>query len=343
MTPTNSDTMHAVRVHRLGSIDNGRIEEIPLPPVGPRDVLVEVQAISVKYVDLVTIQGRYQFHPDLPYTPGKGPAGIVRTIGSDVTRVQVGDRVLGMAEAGGFAEAVAVPADQVHVLPATLGFCEAATMAVSYDTAWMALRDRARLEPGQSVLVLGATGAVGRATVQLARAMGAGLVLAGLEEPQRLDSDPLGEIVDGRVDLRQPDLRDRIRDDVRALTHGRGVDIVIDVVGGDAFDGAIRSLAWRGRYVVVGFASGRIATLQSNYVLLKNIEVTGLQISDYRKQMPELVTTAFREVFSSYEAGAVQVPAYESHPLEYWSTALRSIEERKVDRAIVLEPNKEQS
>jgi NADPH:quinone reductase len=335
--------MRAVRFDRLGSIEDGRIEEVPVPAIEADHVLVEVRAISVKYVDLVTIRGRYQFRPELPYTPGKGPAGIVRGIGSDVTKVRVGDRVLGMAEVGGFAEAVAVPADQVHRLPENLDFGGAATMAVAYDTAWMALRDRARLEPGQSVLVLGATGAVGRAAVHLARAMGAGIVLAGLEEPQRLDADPLGDAVDGRVDLGMTILRDSIRDDVRALTSGRGVDIVVDLVGGDAFDGAIRSLAWRGRYVVVGFASGRIATLQSNYVLLKNIEVSGLQISDYRKRMPEMVTAAFREVFNSYEMGAIKVPEYESHPLDYWSTALRAIEGRRAVRPIVLQPNEEKA
>jgi len=331
-------TMRAVRVAELGAIEYGRIDRVTEPTPKPDEVLVDIHAAPVNYVDLLTLEGRYQFHPELPYTPGKGPAGVVRQVGSNVDGIRAGDRVLAMAEYGGFAEAVTVDGRQVHHLPATVGYAEAATLSVAFDTAWMALRDRARLAAGESALVLGATGAVGGAVIQLARAMGASTVLAGLVSPERLDSSPFGAMVDGTVDLGRPRLRDSIREEVFEITNGRGVDVIVDAVGGDAFDGGVRALAWRGRFVVVGFASGRIATLGSNYVLLKNIEVCGLQISDYRKRMPELVARAFREVFEFVASGAVRIPAYQTLPLEDWASALHTIKAREADRRLVLVP-----
>jgi NADPH2:quinone reductase len=330
--------IRAVRVSRLGAIENGKIERIPYPVPGPDEVLVEIHAAPVNYVDLLTLEGKYQFHPPLPYTPGKGPAGIVAQIGSEVDDLDVGDRVLAMAEYGGFAEATVVEHRQVHRLPDTLDLPGAAAMSLAFDTAWMALRDRAQLAQGESVLVLGASGAVGGATVQLARAMGASLVLAGLTSPERMTAAPFAGMVDGIVDLGRPNLRDSIRDEVFQLTEGEGVDVIIDTVGGDAFDGGVRALAWRGRFVVVGFASGTIATLKSNYVLLKNIAVSGLQISDYRKRMPELVTRAFQEIFELVESGQVQIPAYQTMPLDNWADALQAIQKRSADRRLILQP-----
>lgn len=331
--------MRAVRVYEVGAIGNGKIEDVPAPIPGPDEAVVEVRAVAVNFVDLLTIEGRYQFRPEMPYTPGKGPAGVVLAIGSNVDDLRVGDRVLAMAEYGGYAEAVVVDHRQVHPLPVGIDFSAAATLAVSFDTAWMALRDRARLAEGESVLVLGATSAVGGATIQLARAMGASTVLAGLSAPDRFASTPLAALVDGTVDLGGSDLRDSIRLDVHRLTDGRGVDVVVDMIGGDAFDGAIRALAWRGRYVVVGFASGRIAMLKSNYVLLKNIEVSGLQISDYRKHRPELVSDGFAEIFALIERGQISPPPYRTMPLDDWALALEEIRERRADRRLVLEPH----
>ena len=334
--------MRAVRVQELGSLDRGNIDEVDDPVAAPGEVVVEIHAAPVNFVDVLTMLGTYQFRPELPYTPGKGPAGVVRSLGPEVDRlvdgVDLGDRVLAMTEYGGLAEAVAVDHRQVHRLPDSLSFAGAAAMSLAFDTAWMALRDRARLAEGESVLVLGASGAVGTAAVQLARAMGAGTVLAGVRSTERLVASGLSRFVDATVDLSGHDLRQSIRDEVLGLTGGRGVDVVVDAVGGDAFDGAIRALAWRGRLVVVGFAGGRIATLRTNYVLLKNIEVSGLQISDYRRRMPQLVTDAFQEVFTFYEAGLVAPPRHRIMPLEEWATALRMIEDGKADRRLVLAP-----
>ena len=330
--------MRAVRVRELGSFDRASIEEVEDPSPEPGEVVVEVQAVPANYVDVLTLMGTYQFKSGLPYTPGKGPAGIVREVGTGVTEVKVGDRVLAMAEHGGFAEAVAVDQQQVYQLPERMSPVEAASMSLAFDTAWMALRERARLAPGETVLVLGASGAVGSAAVQLAHAMGAGKVLAGVSSTERLASAGIASIADATVDLSGNQLRETIRDEVAAATDGAGADVIIDAVGGDAFDGAIRALAWRGRLVIVGFAAGRISSMQTNYVMLKNIEVSGLQISDYRKRMPELVSEGFGEIFSLFESGEITAPPHRTLPLDDWSEALRLIETRESDRRLILLP-----
>ncbi|QLQ09206.1 MAG: NADPH:quinone oxidoreductase family protein [Nocardioidaceae bacterium] len=325
--------MRAVTVRAFGDLDAVAIEEHPDPVPAENEVLLEVRAAPVNYVDLVTMRGDYQFKPTLPYVPGKGPAGIVRQVGSAVHRSHPGDRVLAMAEYGGYAELATAEANQVHLLPAGLSFEDAATMSLAYDTAWMALRERARLAAGESVLVLGASGAVGRAAVSLARAMGAATVLGSVSRPGR-EVGP----ADGVVDLSRQPLRDTIREQVFALTDGRGVDVVIDPLGGDAFHGAIRALAWRGRLVVVGFAAGDIPQLKVNYTMLKNIEVSGLQISDYRKRVPELVRQCYAEVFEFYTEGRLDLQQAQTWPLAHWRDAVQALESRSATGRVVLSP-----
>ncbi len=329
--------MRAVLVDEFGSFDRAAVRQVPDPVAGPGEVLVEIHAAPVNYVDLVTFRGEYQFTPTLPYTPGKGPAGVVRAVGDGVTSVSVGDRVLAMAEYGGYAELLAADSRQVYRLPEGLSYVDAAAMALGFDTAWMALRDRARLQPGESVLAIGATGAVGGAVVQLARAMGARRVLAGVSSPRKIDG--LQEVgADGFVDLSGTGLRDSIREQVFAANEGLGVDVVVDPLGGDPFDGALRALAWRGRLVVVGFAAGRIPTLKTNYLLLKNIEVSGLQISDYRKRTPQLLAECYRQVFAFFEQGLVQPPPAVAVPLDDWKPAMQSVASRTAPARLVLLP-----
>lgn len=325
--------MRAVTVRAFADLNRVSVEERPNPVPGPEEVLVEIKAVPVNYVDVVTIHGEYQFMPTLPYVPGKGPAGIVRSFGPGVTGLAPGDRVLAMAEYGGYAEQIAVDQGSVYRLPPSISFEDAAAMSLAYDTAWIALRDRARISPGESVLVLGASGAVGQACVQLARAMGASLVLAGGSRPQRIRPG-----ADGIVDLSLQPLRDTIREQVYARTGGAGVDIVIDPVGGNVFDGAVRSLAWKGRLVVVGFASGLIPSFKINYLLLKNIEIAGLQISDYRKRSPDLVAKCFREIFRLAEEGKVTPPTATVLPLEDWRSALEQVATRVAPNRLLLRP-----
>jgi NADPH2:quinone reductase len=239
-----------------------------------------------------------------------------------------------MAEQGGYAEAVAVAADQCYRLPRAMSFDEAASLSLAYDTAWFALRERARLEPGETVLVLGASGGVGQAGVQLARAMGA-RVLAGIARSNRT-AEVLAAGADAVVDLSRPNLRDSLREQVLAVTQGRGVDIVLDPLGGDVFSAALRALAWRGRLVVIGFAAGAIPTMRTNYLLLKNIEVSGLQISDYRKRRPAQVAAAFAEIFSFFEQGRIKPAAVTAYPLERAGEALVALRDRRLAGRAVL-------
>src|SRR5580700_1480020 len=320
--------MRAIVVDGFGPPERLRVGEVAEPVPAPDEVLVRVYAAPVNYVDLLVVGGNYQFLPPLPFTPGKGPAGVVSVVGREVTNLRAGDRVLAMAEQGGYAEAVTVRADQCYRLPASMSFTEAASLSLVYDTAWFALRERARLEAGETVLVLGASGGVGQAAVQLAHAMGA-RVLGGIARPERAEA-VWAAGADAVIDLSTTDLHDSLRTQVYAVTEGRGVDIILDPLGGTVFEAAVRALAWRGRAVVIGFAAGAISTLKTNYLLLKNIEVSGLQISDYRKRRPEQVAAAYAEIFGLYEQGIIKPAPATVFPLARAGEALTVLRERHI-------------
>ena len=328
--------MRAVIVKEFGSYEQAEVGEKPTPALCAGEVLIKVMAAPLNFVDLVVISGKYQFKPALPFTPGKGPAGVVVSTGEGVANFAPGDRVLAMAETGGYAQYAAAPQSDCHKLPASLTFTQAAAMSLSYDTAWFALRERARLSPDETVLVLGATGAVGRACMQLARAMGARVIAAVSSSARFADVREAG--AEGLVDLSQPDLRESLREQVFAQTEGRGADVVLDMLGGDPFDAALRALAWRGRLVVIGFAAGRIPILKANYLMLKNIEVSGLQVSDYRKRRPDLMADCYREIFSLFERGAIDPGPVIELPLDRFREGLRMIEERKAAGRVILLP-----
>ena len=215
-----------------------------------------------------------------------------------------------------------------------MSFTEAASLSLVYDTAWFALRERARLETGESVLVLGASGGVGQAAVQLAHAMGA-RVLAGIARPERAASVQAAG-ADSVIDLSAADLRDGLRAQVYAVTEGRGADIILDPLGGAIFEAAVRALAWRGRLVVIGFAMGAIPTIKTNYLLLKNIEISGLQISDYRMRRPAQVAACLAEIFSLYEQGKVNPAAATAFPLARAGEALAALRDRRIAGRAVL-------
>lgn len=326
--------MRAVIVDAFGPIENVRVGTLPDPAPHRGQVLVQVRASTVNFVDQLVIGGTYQFLPKLPFVPGKGPAGVVVRLGEGVTRLAIGDRVLAMTEFGGYAELVAIDESQCYRLAPSMNFADAASTAVAYDTAWFALKDRARYAPGDTVLVLGATGAVGLGAIQIAKAMGA-FVMAGVSSPEKTAMVKEAG-ADAIVDLASPDLRESLRAQVHGFTEGRGVDIILDPLGGDVFDAAIRALAWRGRLVVIGFAAGRIPTIKTNYLLLKNIELSGLQVSDYRKRRPEQVEECFRELFSWFEQGKLKSPPMQEYPLEKVHEALRAIGDRKIQGRVML-------
>ncbi len=326
--------MRAVVLNEYGSLDNLSLTEFADPVPGPEDIIVDVRATAVNYVDLVIISGKYQFKPDMPFVPGKGPAGIVKSVGSDVTDFAPGDRVVAMAEQGGYAGLTPIHRNNCYHLPDSMSFTDAASMALVYDTAWFSLVERGRFTEGESVLVLGASGGVGLAAVQLVRAMG-GHALAGIANPEKADlvRDAGAEAV---IDLAADNLRDSLRDQVFAVTDGRGADVVIDPLGDDIFDAALRAVAWRGRMVVIGFAAGRIPSLKANYLLVKNIDVGGLQISDYRRRRPDLTAKCFEQIFALYTEGKISALPTVTHPIDDFRQALQDVQDRKVRGRIVL-------
>jgi len=326
--------VRAIIVDKFGAPERLRVGDVAEPVPRADEVLVTVHAAPVNYVDLLVIGGTYQFLPPLPFTPGKGPAGVVAALGRNVTSLRVGDRVLAMAEQGGYAEAVTVVANQCYRLPPSMCFTEAASLSLVYDTAWFALRERARLESGETVLVLGASGGVGQAAIQLAHEMGA-RVLAGILRPERAAAVRAAG-ADAVIDLSAAHLRDSLRTQVFAVTEGRGADIILDPLGGTIFEAAVRALAWRGRLVVIGFAAGAIPTIRTNYLLLKNIEISGLQISDYRKRRPAQVAACFAEIFSLYEQGKVKPATATAFPLVRAGEALAALRDRRVAARAVL-------
>lgn len=328
--------MRAVVIRDFGPVGSAALEEIAKPEAGNGEVLVKIAAVAANFVDTLVMTGKYQFLPERPFVPGKLPVGTVEAVGPGVDRLKAGDHVLTLAEHGGYAEAVSVPESQCILLPGSLSFPEAASMALAYDTAWFALMERTRLQKGETVLVLGATGAVGLAAMQLAKAKGA-RVLAGVSSLGKTDlvrEAGADEIIDLSVD----NLRDGLREQVRAVTGGNGVDIVVDMLGGSFFDAALRALAWRGRLVVIGFASGRIPEIKANYLLVKNIEVSGLQVSDYRKRMPNLMKQCFADIFELYESGVIAAAPPAIFKLADYDKALNGLLERQIKGRAVICP-----
>jgi NADPH2:quinone reductase len=328
--------MRAVLVRAFGPIENAALAEMPEPVAGPGELSIAIHAAPVNYADLLVIAGQYQSRPQLPFIPGKGAAGVVTAVGEGAARFRIGDRVFAWVEEGSYAEAVSAPEAVCYALPDAMPWVDAAAFGLDYATAWFALTERARLRPGETVLVLGASGAVGFAAVQLAKALGA-RVLAGIATPDKIElADRAG--ADRVIELWRPDLRDSLRAQVRDATGGAGADIILDPVGGEVFEAALRALAWRGRLVVIGFAGGRIPTVRANYLLVKNIEVSGLQVSDYKARAPDMVARCFAELFGLYEAGKLTPLVMAAYPLERFAEGLRQVCDRTVRRKIVLTP-----
>ncbi len=331
-------SMRAVVVEKFGALENASLRDVPAPAPSADEVLVDVRAVAVNFADTLLIGGTYQFRPPLPFVPGKLPAGVVTAVGSNVTAIAVGAPVLALTEYGGYGELVVVPAARCLGIPPAISLADAASMSSVYDTAWTALRDRARLEPGETVLVVGATGGVGLAAVHLVKALG-GTVLAGLTNRNKahLARDARADAI---IDLSVPDLKNGVRGQVRAANDGRDADIVLDMLGGDFFAAAIRAVAWRGRVVVIGFAAGGIPTVQANDLLVKNIAVSGLQISDYRRRSIALTRACYAELFSLCESGAIKPLPTTLLPIDRFADALRAVADRAAEGRIVLVPRR---
>lgn len=326
--------MRALRVNAFGPFADAKIETVPDPVPGPGEVLIAVKAAETNFPDILVMEGRYQVKPPLPFSPGKTGAGIIAAVGPGVAGFSAGDRVMAHVEHGAFAEKMLAPATSCFTLPDGLSFTDAAALGLTYFTAWCGLRDRTGLKPGETVLVLGAAGGIGIASIQLAKAMGAKTVIgatrgtAKMETVRRAGADHV-------IDAAGADVRERMREDVKAITGG-GVDIVMDPVGGALTDAALRALAWRGRLCILGFASGTIPTIKANYLLVKNIAVCGLQTSDYRDRVPAVLAQAQDEIFSFWRQGLLRPVVSDVLPLADFAAALTRLQEGTVEGKIML-------
>jgi len=328
--------MRAVVVHEHGPARSQRVETLPDPVPGPGQVVIDAHAIGVNYPDLLVIEGKYQFLPPRPFTPGKEVAGVVSAVGEGVARLRVGDRVMAQREYGTYCEKLLSPEATCYRMPDAMSFEEGAALGLAYQTSHFALVERGGFRPGETVLVTGASGGVGLAGVEIAKALGA-TVIAGVTSREK------GELcrrhgADHIVDLTAPDLRNSLREQVRSAVGGRGVDVVLENVGGEVFDGALRALAWCGRLVVVGFASMRLPEAKANYLLVKNISVVGLQWSDYRERDPEWVQRVQDELYALYVDGKLRPYVSERYPLERFADALARFTARGVLGKMLLLP-----
>jgi len=325
----------AVIVREFSPFERVGVEQAPNPTPGEGEVVIDVKAAEVNYPDILVIAGQYQFKPPLPFTPGKAAAGIISAVGKGVTDFSVGDPVAAQIEFGAYAEKLRVRAINVFLMPPGVAFAKGAALGLAYQTAHFGLVERARMQKNDVVLVLGASGGIGVASVQIAKALGAKAVIGGvLGEENAVIARRAG--ADATIDLGKGDIRDTVRSAVRMLTGGHGANIVIDPVGGAANAAALRALAWRGRMVIIGFASGEIPKIPANYLLLKNIEVSGLQWSDYRDRTPEWVVKVQQELFDLYVAGKIDPYVSRTFPLEEFKTALSLLRDGKVQGKLVL-------
>lgn len=327
--------MRAVLVTEPTDFERLAVAEVPDPQPGPGEVVVDVAAAEANFPDILVIAGKYQIRPPLPFSPGKAASGRVASLGSGVTGISVGDRVAVQVEYGAFAEKLRAPAANCFPMPDGVRFETAVALGLVYQTAHFALVERARLHAGESVLVLGGSGGVGTASIQVAKAVGAARVIASVraiddaEVARAAGADAV--IVSGGAAL-----RDRLRAEVGAANGGRGVDVVIDPVGGEASAAALRALGWCGRLVVIGFASGEIPAIPANYLLVKNISVLGLQWSDYRERTPAHVAQVQRNLFDLYLEGRIDPMVTRVVPLARFKEALRALRDGTAQGKIVL-------
>lgn len=326
--------MQALIVKEHGPLEQLTLGEFPDPQPGKGEVLVEVHAASVNFPDLLVIGGTYQNLPPRPFVPGKDLAGVVAAVGEGVTRVNPGDRVVAQIEHGAFAQRAVVREVLCFVMPQKMSFEEGAAMGLTYLTAHNAIIERAQMKAGETVLVTGASGGVGLACVQLAKALGATVVAAvSSEEKARIARESGADHV-VRTDV--PDLRENFRKQVFEAVGKRGIDLVLENVGGDVFDASLRVMAWCGRLVIIGFAGGRIPEVKAGYILVKNISLIGLQSSDYRERTPEVVRKAYDHLFALYEQGKLKPRVMAAYPMREYLTALHMVKDRKVLGKVVM-------
>jgi NADPH2:quinone reductase len=321
--------MKAMLSRRAGGPDTLVLEELADPVPGAGEVLIAVKACGVNYPDVLIIEDRYQFKPPRPFAPGGEVAGVVESVGAGVAGFKPGDRVIGSCFSGGMAEKLALPAEACIAMPAAMPFDEASALVLTYGTSIHALKDRARLKQGETLLVLGAAGGVGTAAVALGKAMGARVIAAASSE-EKLDA-----AVAAGADLRIHYDAESLKDRVKELTGGHGADVVYDPVGGDYCEAALRAIAWDGRYLVIGFAAGEIPKIPLNLALLKSAHIIGVFWGAWLQRDPAASQKNFDELGAMFADGRLK-PRETPMPLADFQEALRTIAERRVRGKLVL-------
>jgi NADPH2:quinone reductase len=334
MDAAHSRTVKAVVCRALTGIEALRCERITPPQLHAGEVRIDVHAAGVNFPDILKARGLYQVTPALPWVPGAEVAGVVSEIGEGVCNVIPGERIMGVASAkgGGFAEQIVLSADRVFPIRQDMSFAQAAAIPVAYGTALYALKQRGELKPAEQLLVLGAAGGVGLAAVQLGKAIGARVIAAASTEEKRQMA--LAHGADDVVDYTLPGWRNSVLE----LTGSLGVDVIYDPVGGDVFDEAIRCTAWMGRYLVVGFSSGRIPSLSVNHPLVKGYDLRGVRYDVWRDRCWRQAQSNLRQVLDWCGEGRIRPHVDATYPLEQAVTALRSLMTRQAKGKIVLLP-----
>jgi NADPH2:quinone reductase len=324
--------MRAVLCRTWGGPETLVVEEVPAPHAGAGEVVVDVKAAGVNFPDVLMIQGKYQVKPPLPFTPGVELAGVVKAAGSGVTHVKPGDAVVANVEFGAFAEECLVPAGRIVPLPRGVDFAAAAGFTVAYGTSWHALKDRGQLKPGETLLVLGAAGGVGLAAVELGAAMGARVIAAASSDDKLAVCRAHGAAE--TINYATGDLRERLRQ----IVGDKGVDVVYDPVGGALSEPALRSTAWRGRFLVIGFAGGEIPRLPANVPLLKGNAIVGVYWGEWMRREPESARREMGEVLRWLAEGRVRPHVSARYPLARTADALVAMTKRVVTGKVVIEP-----
>src|SRR5471030_1472720 len=322
--------MKAVLCKAYGPPDSLVIEDVASPIPGPGEAVISVKAASVNFPDVLIIENKYQVKPPLPFSPGSEVSGIVKAVGDGVTNVKTGDRVMAITGYGAFAEEVKTEARRLLTIPAGMDFATAAAFGLTYATSDHALVDRGALRAGETLLVLGAAGGVGIAAIEIGKALGARVIACASTDDKLVVCRAHG--ADDTINYATEDLRERIK----ALTNGNGADVVYDPVGGSYTELALRSIAWRGRLLVVGFAAGEIPKIPLNLTLLKGCSIVGVFWGDFTRREPERFAEAMARLDRWYAEGKLKPHISGTFPLERASEALMLMAARKVTGKVVL-------
>jgi NADPH2:quinone reductase len=322
--------MKALLCKEFGLPASLTVDEADSPAPGPKDVKITVRAAGLNFPDTLMIAGKYQVKPPFPFTPGMECSGIVAEVGSGVTRFKPGDRVMAMTGHGSMAEEVVAPESGTFRCPDSMSFEEAAGFPVTYGTAYHALADRGRLQPGQVLLVNGAAGGVGLNAVEIGKVMGATVIACASSDEKLALAKVYG--ADHVINYSNESVKDR----VKGLTQGRGADVVFDPVGGDAFDQALRSIAWGGTILVIGFASGRIPAVPANLVLLKSCDIAGVYWEGFAKRFPEKNAENFEAMARWFESGKLHPHVSATYTLDEVPQAMDALLSRRTTGKLII-------